>query len=110
LVGAGPAEVQARSSTDWLFSIVGRESSRGKGFSRCRRALPGRVPEQARRALQHALEAAKRGHEQAAAALERAAEGAARDRKPENTGRPGGTPGGPPDGAPGVPGGGKGRP
>jgi len=54
--------------------------------------LLGRVPEQARPALQHALEAAKRGHEQ------------------ENTGRPGGTPGGPPEGAPGGPGGGRGRP
>ena len=57
-------------------------------------SLLGRVPEQARPALEHALEAAKRGHEQANVALDRAAEGAARDRKPENTGRPGGTPGG----------------
>jgi hypothetical protein len=72
--------------------------------------LLGRVPEQARPALEHALEAAKRGHEQATAALDRAAERAGTGGKPENTGRPGGTPGGPPDGAPGGPGGGRGRP
>jgi hypothetical protein len=72
--------------------------------------LLGRVPEQARPALQHALEAAKRGHEQANVALDRAAERAGTGGKPENTGRPGGTPGGPPEGAPGGPGGGRGRP
>ena len=72
--------------------------------------LLGRVPEPARPALQHALEVAKRGHEQATAALDRAAEGAGTGRRPENAGRPGGTPGGPPDGAPGGPGGGRGRP
>ena len=55
--------------------------------------LLGRVPEQARAVLQHAL-------------AERAGTGG----KPENTGRPGGTPGGPPEGAPGGPGGGRGRP
>jgi hypothetical protein len=72
--------------------------------------LLGRVPEQARAALQHALESAKRGHEQATAALDRAAERAGTGGKPENTGRPEGTPVGPPDGAPGGPGGGRGRP
>jgi hypothetical protein len=72
--------------------------------------LLGRVPEQARPALEHALEAAKRGHEQANVALDRAAERAGTGGKPENTGRPGGTPGGPPEGAPGGPGGGRGRP
>jgi hypothetical protein len=72
--------------------------------------LLGRVPEQARPALQHALEAAKRGHEQANVALDRAAERAGTGGKPENTGRPGGTPGGPPDDAPAGPGGGRGRP
>ena len=57
-------------------------------------SLLGRVPEQAWPALQHALEAAKRGHEQANVALDRAAERAGTGGKPENTGRPGGNPGG----------------
>jgi len=73
--------------------------------------LLGRVPERAQPAIQHALEVAKTGHDQATAALDPATEDPARGRRPENTGPPAGAHGGPPDGAPGgPPGGGRGRP
>ncbi len=65
------------------------------------RSLPDRVPEQARPAIEHAIEVASRGHKEATEALERAREESEKGRKQGERGPPEGVPGGPPEGKPG---------